>query len=210
MVYKKSIYVIIILVLITSCTKQTNFDQQFSKIMDDEIIDVNKAQELSKYELRILRNLIFAKFGYEFRSDDLNLYFYSDNKPYGYTFNVSNSFNEDQLSNTDRENLNIILQIEDRYKTKLAQEEEKSEEKVENNDLDINSLSCEQIYYILNEDIISYFPEMKSKYNTDLQRKHFKESEDYTKLKPIMDNLRNRVLENQFRKNVTGSITFEK
>ncbi|MFN8258072.1 MAG: YARHG domain-containing protein [Bacteroidales bacterium] len=78
-------------------------------LSNDKLIPLS---ELSKTELRIYRNLIFARYGYVFKSKDLNDYFMAT---YWYKPNPNVKINE-IMTARDKELSNYILQIESNKK----------------------------------------------------------------------------------------------
>lgn len=63
--------------------------------------------KFSKYDLKIMRNEIFARHGYIFQTDDLKDYFKSQNW-YTQSFNDVSSF----LSNIEKSNIELIKNLE--------------------------------------------------------------------------------------------------
>lgn len=78
---------------------------QFKWLSQQQLSTID-LQDLSKYDLRILRNAIYAMHGYNFQSPDLQSYFghFSDYKPT--TYNVTD-FNP-----TEQANINLIKSME--------------------------------------------------------------------------------------------------
>ena len=73
----------------------------------DNIIDENELWSLDQGELRILRNTIFAKYGYIFQSADLQNHFRQ------FSWYVRSHSNVDnRLTSIDRENIRLIQEIE--------------------------------------------------------------------------------------------------
>ena len=67
----------------------------------------SELEELSDHDLFVARNEIFARHGYTFMSGELSEYFASKS-----WYHPSDSFNEGELSEIERENVNTILSIE--------------------------------------------------------------------------------------------------
>src|SRR5262249_13888292 len=77
------------------------------KILSGGLLDQSYIAGLSGAELRILRNVIYARHGWRFDSQDLQRYFAS--KPW---YRVRSEYTDKDLTSNDRENLNIILNAE--------------------------------------------------------------------------------------------------
>jgi hypothetical protein len=80
----------------------------------DNLLEVDQINDFSLNDLRILRNTIYAKYGYKFISDELTNHFlqfswYEGNKP-----NVKN-----ELSSIDWKNIRLIQILENYYPTKI-------------------------------------------------------------------------------------------
>ena len=71
-------------------------------------IDVNK---LDRRQLRKLKNLIFARHGYKFRSSNLNEFYYLEMKNFsGFeTLSLNENFDDSNLTFNDQENIELIL-----------------------------------------------------------------------------------------------------
>jgi hypothetical protein len=73
----------------------------------NRIMEWNEIWDLSQSELRILRNTIYAKYGYIFRSDDLQIHF----KQFAW-YNAINANVDNNLSVIDNENIERIQRRE--------------------------------------------------------------------------------------------------
>jgi hypothetical protein len=80
----------------------------------DNLLEVDKINNFSKNELRILRNTIFAKYGYKFTSDDLTVHF--SQFPW---YEGSKTSVENELTLIDWRNIELIKILEDYYPTKI-------------------------------------------------------------------------------------------
>jgi hypothetical protein len=79
-----------------------------SKILRGEGLSDNDIGGLSAYELRVLRNLHFARYGRKYdQTGELGSYFYS--RPW---YKPSDSYNDNMISATDKANINLILGAE--------------------------------------------------------------------------------------------------
>ena len=72
-----------------------------------EIYDLSRLDSFPLKQLRILRNYIFARYGYAFKSQDLRVYF---SQYEWYTPRFDNV--DDQLTDIDRQIINYILELE--------------------------------------------------------------------------------------------------
>ena len=68
----------------------------------------------TKPQLRIVRNTIYALHGYDFKSEDLQQLFSNRGRYWNPPYEVNPSFREDELSETERYNIRLILQEEER------------------------------------------------------------------------------------------------
>jgi hypothetical protein len=80
----------------------------------DNLLEVGKINDFKLNELRILRNTIFAKYGYKFNSDDLTNHFSQFSWYEGNKTNVEN-----ELSSIDWTNIKLIQILENYYPTKI-------------------------------------------------------------------------------------------
>lgn len=85
----------------------------FGQTPDQQSIPEFVLKGKSADELRIMRNEIFARYGYIFQSSDLTDYF--NNKSW---YNPSKSNVDDQLTNVDKANIELISKFEDLAKKK--------------------------------------------------------------------------------------------
>ena len=74
-----------------------------------DITSFSMLDDFPKSQLRILRNCIFARHGYEFRSDDLREFFS------GFDWYEPGSYSDDLLTDTDREIIDYIRELESKY-----------------------------------------------------------------------------------------------
>lgn len=77
------------------------------RILRDESLNVTDLEGLSTMELRILRNVHFARYGRKYDKGGLGDYFYSQS---GYKPN--DSYNENMVTATDKANISLILTVE--------------------------------------------------------------------------------------------------
>jgi len=87
---------------------QTVFEGNINHL--NKIIKIEQLVEFSKNDLRILRNTIFAKYGYKFVSNDLKEHFSQFSWYNGIVSNVDN-----KLTIIDKENIELIQKIERNY-----------------------------------------------------------------------------------------------
>lgn len=73
----------------------------------DKVLDLRNLKELSRRDLRILRNTIYARRGRSFRSPIISSYFYAMN-----WYDPKESFKESMLKNVDRKNIRIVRSLE--------------------------------------------------------------------------------------------------
>jgi len=76
----------------------------------DRKITIYQLQNFSKNDLRILRNTIYAKYGYKFISTDLNNHFSQFDWYSGVLINVDHL-----LTEVDKENINLVQSVEKNY-----------------------------------------------------------------------------------------------
>lgn len=76
---------------------------------NDDLVSPADLEKLSKADLRILRNTIFAKYGHKFSSPDLTQYF---SEKYWYTPSTTNA--ESKFTIYDKRNVEIIRQVEEK------------------------------------------------------------------------------------------------
>ena len=84
----------------------------------DNIIERRELWDLSQSELRILRNTIYAKYGYIFQSVDLQIYF----RQFAW-YSAVNTNVDNYLSEIDKENIFRIQQREKSFEDLLAYQE---------------------------------------------------------------------------------------
>lgn len=77
------------------------------KILRGEALDSNDLAGLSSYELRILRNVHFARYGRKYEQPGLGDYFFT--RPW---YKVNEAYNDAVLTATDKANINLIVAIE--------------------------------------------------------------------------------------------------
>jgi hypothetical protein len=80
----------------------------------DNLLNLEQINNLSLNELRILRNTIYAKYGYKFVSDDLTNHFSQFSWYKGNEISVENT-----LTSMDWKNIRLIKLLEDYYPTKI-------------------------------------------------------------------------------------------
>jgi hypothetical protein len=80
----------------------------------DTELKKEQIENLSLYDLRILRNTIFAKYHYEFTSINLQNHFFSFSwyRPKSLWPSYGNSFDVNQLTSTDWDNIALIQKVE--------------------------------------------------------------------------------------------------
>lgn len=74
----------------------------------DKLLTIDQLANLSRRDLRILRNLVYARHGYQFKSDLLDDYFRATA-----WYKPDPGFTEKRLSEIDRKNLRIVRSVED-------------------------------------------------------------------------------------------------
>jgi hypothetical protein len=191
---KKNALLLLLMTLFMACSYFTPMKQLTDKILNQEAIEAQDLDEIEKDDLRILRNTIFAQYGYPFESDDLRGYFYED-QPFGYSFTREESYSNDSLTGVDKQNINTILLAENK------DVDESVEVKNENDAL--NDLTSTQVFYLIHEDKINFYPELRSKFNTELKRKYFQESDEYAEYTPHFQALREEVKGHYFTKDIS-------
>lgn len=77
------------------------------KILRGEALDNSDLAGLSSYELRVLRNVHFARYGRKYEQPGLGDYFFT--RPW---YKVSESYNDSLLTATDKANINLIVALE--------------------------------------------------------------------------------------------------
>jgi hypothetical protein len=80
----------------------------------DNLLEVDQINDFTLNELRILRNTIFAKYGYKFTSDDLTVHF--SQFPW---YEGTKASVENELTLIDWKNIKLIKILEDYYPTKI-------------------------------------------------------------------------------------------
>jgi hypothetical protein len=117
---KKFVHVLLFLLINFSTYAQTEFDAYaYSRHTKDSlfndgrlyflngILEIESLISFSKDELRLLRNMIYAKYGYKFNSNELNNYFSKFNWYQSAESNVDNA-----LTEIDKKNIALIQEIE--------------------------------------------------------------------------------------------------
>lgn len=77
------------------------------KILRGEALNDNDLANLSAYELRVLRNVHFARYGRKYEQPGLGDYFFT--RPW---YKVSETYTDTVLTATDKANINLIVQAE--------------------------------------------------------------------------------------------------
>lgn len=85
-------------------TSQTAFEKAFDKVYHNELVDHADIINLSQDELRILRNLPFAKHGRRFKSPELQRYF----ARFDWYTPLFSDVSMNSLTANDRKNINFI------------------------------------------------------------------------------------------------------
>lgn len=88
--------------------EQTVFSGNIAEL--DKLITIGQLCNFTRSNLRILRNAIFAKYGYKFNSIDLQDHFSKFSWYSGVTANI-----DDKLTIVDLNNIELIQKIEDNY-----------------------------------------------------------------------------------------------
>lgn len=137
---KKILLVLITLCICISCKGQTESKPETS-VATFEYLSDQELQSKSKEELRFLRNELYARKGYVFKSDDLNQYFKTK------SWYIPNPEIKISLSNNEQGYINKIKELEQRTEDKI---------RIDNlnciNYIDRNKLS---IYPLTNEKLLS-------------------------------------------------------
>ena len=97
------------------------------KILRDEALNVSDLEGLSLQELRILRNIHFARYGRKYDRPGLGDYFYTRS-----WYKSSDSFSENLLSSTDKANVKLILSAENPANSQSMTSNSSIEEEVKN------------------------------------------------------------------------------
>jgi len=85
------------------------------ELFENKLISEQMLQGLSLYELRLLRNEIYARHGRSFRSEWLSQYFFS--QPW---YAPDDNFKDDQLSGSDKTNVETIVKYENKLHEELS------------------------------------------------------------------------------------------
>ena len=67
---------------------------------------------LSKRQLSILRNSFYAKYGYNFKNKEVKAYFEANCRNQGLEYKVNPNFSESDFNETERENIELIREME--------------------------------------------------------------------------------------------------
>ncbi len=94
-----------------ACTFKVNVDEysipgQYKQASCKKLNN-NDLKDLDKQELRLMRNEIFARYGYKFKSIDLQKYFISKDWYHGYATNV-----DKYLTDIEKQNIELISKFE--------------------------------------------------------------------------------------------------
>jgi len=84
----------------------------------DGVLSLDALGDLSRRDLRILRNTIYARHGYMFRSEILGEYF--GNMDW---YHPDESYSDDRLTAVDRKNIRLIKSVEDEHGGPLSERE---------------------------------------------------------------------------------------
>lgn len=112
---KKLKFVLIFMLLINSGVYGLNFSARLNYLLKaitvlDQKIELNDLFYLKKDELRIIRNAIYAKYGYIFQSKDLTDFFLQFE-----WYNATKNNVDDLLNNIDIQNISLITAVEINY-----------------------------------------------------------------------------------------------
>lgn len=91
--------------------------------MLDQLLTVDALKDLSRRDLRILRNMIYARYGRSFKSELLQSYFDRMN-----WYKVNPAYNDGLLTDIDKRNAQIILSVENSLGGPLSDDAHKAEE----------------------------------------------------------------------------------
>jgi hypothetical protein len=89
----------------------------------DHVITVDQLSNLSRRDLRILRNTVYARHGRQFKSQLLQEYF--DNMSW---YQADPAFTEKQLTKVDVTNIRLIKSVEDTLGGPLTEDEQRAEQ----------------------------------------------------------------------------------
>ncbi len=89
----------------------------------DHVIRVDQLSDLSRRDLRILRNTVYARHGRKFKSRLLQAYF--DDMSW---YKVDPAFTEKQLTKVDITNIRLIKSVEDTLGGPMSEDEQRAEE----------------------------------------------------------------------------------
>ncbi len=102
-------------------------DMEVSPFDDPRILDslvrVDQLRDLSRRDLRILRNMVYARHGRAFKSELLQLHFERQS-----WYKVDPAYSDAKLSEVDKRNVQIIRSVEDSLGGPLTDYQHKSEE----------------------------------------------------------------------------------
>jgi len=104
--------ILIIILLMGSTYSQSFIFEKYN--LKDEVIDLKILESLSLDDLRLLRNSIYANYGYRFKAVDLKYIFHTHEE-----IQIPISINL-QLTETERINLENIIAIEKSYNLKIS------------------------------------------------------------------------------------------
>jgi len=91
--------------------------------MLDRLLDVDQLKDLSRRDLRVLRNMVYARHGRHFKSQILQTYFYRME-----WYQEDPSYSDAKLSKTDQRNIKLIRSVEDAIGGPMSDDEQKQEE----------------------------------------------------------------------------------
>jgi hypothetical protein len=95
----------------TTLTISDKAQQIEAKILRDEYLSNGDITGLSAYELRVLRNVHFARYGRKYDQPELRDYFLT--RPW---YKPSDSYSNSMITETDKANINVIKMTEDALK----------------------------------------------------------------------------------------------
>lgn len=89
----------------------------------DKQLTVDQLKDLSRRDLRVLRNMVYARRGRRFKSQLLQQYF--DRMEW---YQIDDGYSDNKLSKTDQRNIKLIRSVEDQIGGPMSDDEQKQED----------------------------------------------------------------------------------
>jgi hypothetical protein len=101
--FKRSFLILLVLVISVSCMADVIFDLAQKKVLDSKLVKKDDVSMLTKTEVDILMNTIYAKYGKTFNNMNLNFYFLKQS-----WYKTSNTYSDTKLNFNDKININSL------------------------------------------------------------------------------------------------------